>query len=118
MAWVLNLSSNPPNIYNDEGTEEIHNALDQPFPAALWYIDEDGQNITNSGFVEAHNALDKPFPSIFWFITDDRQDITHAGFVELPAYFQNIYFGDIDTFGMYLGTKVVYSAYLGSQRIY
>jgi len=51
MAWVLDLSSNPPKIYNDEGTENIHNALDQPFPSVFWWITPDRQNITHKGFV-------------------------------------------------------------------
>lgn len=75
--WVLDLSSNPPRIYNSQDPGVRHNALQQPFPSIFWYINNTGDNITHDGELTYHSALIQPFPYLFWYSTGD--DVVHDG---------------------------------------
>ena len=50
-TWVLDLSSNPPNIYNSAGTENVHNAFEPPYPYIYWYVNSI-PDVTNVAYQE------------------------------------------------------------------
>lgn len=78
--WVLDLSSNPPKIYNSQGTENLHNAFQPPYPKAFWFVNQDGDNVTHDGELTYHSpALDTPYPLAFWFVNQDGDDVMHDG---------------------------------------
>ena len=54
--WVLDLSSNPPKIYNSRGAGAVHNALEPPYPSFFWYIESVPQlRLKNGAYKEATN---------------------------------------------------------------
>ena len=76
--WVLDLSSNPPDIYNSQGTENIHNAFQPPYPSVFWYVNSTDDDVVHDGEMTPHSpAIDHPFPNIFWYSIGD--DVTHDG---------------------------------------
>lgn len=76
--WVLDLSSNPPNIYNSQGTENLHNVFQPPYPSVFWFVTQDGDNVTHDGELTYHSpAIDIPYPYIFWFVNQDGDDLSH-----------------------------------------
>ena len=77
-TWVLDLSSDPPNIYNSEGTENLHNAFMQPYPYIFWYVTQDGNNVINNAFILNNTpSLNTPYPYIFWFTNSAGDDTIH-----------------------------------------
>lgn len=50
-SWVLDLSSNPPNIFNENTSENLHNALESPYPSAFWYVNQAQDDVVHNGSV-------------------------------------------------------------------
>ena len=77
-TWVLDLSSNPPNIYNSAGTEDLHNALESPYPVCFWYVSTNPNDVTHMGELQYHSpCMEQPYPYVFWFINSTGDDIVH-----------------------------------------
>jgi hypothetical protein len=62
--WVLDLSSNPPNIFNENTSEDLHNAFEPPYPSIFWYVNQAQDDVVHNGsvsieemgaFMNAHN---------------------------------------------------------------
>ena len=49
-TWVLDKVHN--RIYNSAGTENVHNAFEQPYPSIYWYVTTSPNNITHGDFKE------------------------------------------------------------------
>ena len=80
-TWVLNLSTNPPDIYNSAVSEHAHNALQPPYPNVFWYVNQVGNDIAHSGETTYHSpCLNNPYPYVFWYINQARNDVTHDNF--------------------------------------
>jgi hypothetical protein len=103
-------------MLNEGDTIQPYEAPTIPFG---WSI-QNGQ-LTHSEFIEMPS---KPFvgdsPLSMWRIEHN----VNGGMpfvplmIDLPVYIPNFQFGSGDVVDMYYGTKVVYSAYFGTQRIY
>lgn len=80
--WVLDLTSNPPNIFNEDGTENLHNAFESPYPVCFWYVSTNPNDVTHMGALEYHTpAFTQPYPSVFWYVNDSEDDVSHNGAV-------------------------------------
>lgn len=47
--WVLDLSSNPPDIYNETLNEHNRNAFQPPYPQIFWYVNETENDVIHDG---------------------------------------------------------------------
>ena len=77
-TWVLDLSTNPPDIYNSAVQEHAHNALQPPYPANFWYVNAQGTDVVHKGELDYHSpCLTQPYPRIFWFTNSTKDDVIH-----------------------------------------
>lgn len=78
--WVLNLSTNPPSIYNDTISEHAHNALDTPYPKVFWGVNQAGDDVVHPGEKTPHSpCFDTPYPIVFWYVNQAGNDVVHDG---------------------------------------
>ena len=76
--WVLDLSTNPPDIYNETLNEHNRNAFQPPYPSAFWYVNQGGNDVIHDGELSYHTpAIQSPYPYVFWFVNSDEDDVTH-----------------------------------------
>ena len=79
--WVLDLTTDPPSIYNDTITEHAQNAFQPPYPNCFWQINNDGDDIIHAGEVDYyHYTLNIPYPYVFWFTNQFGNDVTHYAY--------------------------------------
>ena len=78
-SFVLDLSSTPPNIYNEDGTENVHNAFQSPYPYIFWAVNNTNTDVIHGGQLQSHTpALTTPYPNVFWFTNNTNTDIIHS----------------------------------------
>lgn len=80
-TWVLDLSSDPPDIYNSAITEHAHNAFEPPYPSIFWYVDTEHNDINHLGELNYHSpCFSYPYPSIFWYVNDNKNDVLNSSY--------------------------------------
>lgn len=76
--WVLDLSSNPPDIYNKNVLRVLHNAFEPPYPSIFWGVNATGDDVTHDGQLQHHTpCFDQPYPTVFWFTNSTQDDVVH-----------------------------------------
>ena len=84
MAWILDLSTTPPDIYTDNTVQgNVHNCLESPYPKTMWYMTENPNDINTAATKDYYSpCLEMPFPSPLWYITTDPNDVRNASYRE------------------------------------
>ena len=84
MAWILDLSTTPPDIYTDNTVQgNVHNCLESPYPKTMWYMTENPNDIKTAATKDYYSpCLEMPFPSPLWYITTDPNDVINASYRE------------------------------------
>lgn len=79
-TWVLDLSTNPPDIYNSAVQEHAHNALQPPYPANFWFVNQTEDDINHMGELQYHSpCFEPPYPLVFWGVSTQGTDVIHGG---------------------------------------
>ena len=85
--WVLNLSTNPPDLYNGTISEHQHNAMQSPYPNIFWFVNQAGDDVIHPNMTVYHTpAFTEPFPWIYWNVNSQGNDVIHAGELPYPTY--------------------------------
>ena len=79
-TWVLDLSTNPPDIYNSAINEQLHPAFQPPYPAKFWYVNQTEDDVNHLGELDYHSpCFEPPYPSVFWNVNQTEDDVNHLG---------------------------------------
>lgn len=80
MGWILDLSTNPPDIYTEDTVKDnVHTCLSSPFPAMCWFVNTTGDDLTHAGALDVYTCLSRPFPTMCWFVDVTETSLTHDG---------------------------------------
>lgn len=87
MGWILDTTI--PDIYTDDSVQgDLHTCLEPPYPAPMWYVTENPNDIRRANTLDYHSpCFDIPFPSPVWYT--DGTDVTHGGakdYIEMGAF--------------------------------
>ena len=78
--WVLDLSTNPPNIYNSTISEHKQNAFQPPYPANFWFVNQTEDDVNHLGELQYHSpCFEPPYPVCFWSVDNQGTDVIHDG---------------------------------------
>lgn len=80
MAWILDLSTTPPDIYTDNTVQgNLYNCLEPPYPAPMWYVSENPYDVRTAATKDYHTpCFDYPYPAPMWYVTPDGDDVRTA----------------------------------------
>ena len=93
-SFVLDLSSTPPNIYNEDGTENVHNAFQSPYPYIFWAVNNTNTDVIHSNqlkaqpmgaFVYASNLTNIQFPKSLTYLGTNVATNTSLTNVTIPS---------------------------------
>ena len=93
MAWILDLSTDPPDIYTDNTVQgNVHNSLESPYPKTMWYIAENPNDIKTAATKDYHTpCFDFPYPASMWYISTNPNDVKTAvtkEYEEMGAFYK------------------------------
>jgi hypothetical protein len=116
--WVLDLSTNPPNIYNGTISEHKQNAFQAPYPSVFWYVNQSGNDVINDTQCNYHTpSFTSPYPYVFWQVNDTDDDVIHDGELDYYHYTLNIPYPYVFWFTNQFGDDVTHYAYYNHEPL-